>query len=183
MIIYLDMDDVVADWRTAAEDFLKLKFPNGDQWARIPDEKWQELKQNSRFYRNLPLKEHAGHLVNYCLQAKERGIAEDVRFLSAIPHNNDMPWSVQDKVWWAHEHFEGIPVFLGPYSHDKHVHCQPGDILIDDRTSNCSQWASVGGLSHVYRSWAECKPWLELMIETHAKHQVFIKKDLYEDEG
>jgi hypothetical protein len=161
MIIYLDMDDVVADWRTAAEDFLKLKFPNGDQWARIPDDKWAELKRNSRFYRHLPLKENAHDLVQFCRDAVSNGHADGMAFLSAIPHNNDMQWAIQDKVWWAHEHFEGIPVFLGPYSHDKHVHCQPGDILIDDRTSNCMEWESVGGKAHIYRTWEGCRPWLE----------------------
>ena len=164
MIIYLDMDDVVADWRTAAEEFLQLKFPNGDQWARIPDEKWQELKRNSRFYRDLPLKEDAGLLVDFCLRAKEHSLVEDVRFLSAIPHNNDMPWSIQDKVFWAHEHFKGIPVFLGPYSHDKQTHCQPGDILIDDRTSNCEEWIAAGGRAHIYRTWGPCKEWLEELL-------------------
>ena len=167
MIIYLDMDDVVADWRTAAEEFLQLKFPNGDQWARIPDEKWQELKRNSRFYRDLPLKEDAGQLVDFCLRAKQQDLVEDVRFLSAIPHNNDMPWSIQDKVWWAHKHFSGIPVFLGPYSHDKHDHCQPGDILIDDRTSNCEEWIAAGGHAHIYRNWQACKPWLEQILGSH----------------
>ena len=161
MIIYLDMDDVVADWRQAAEDFLQLKFPNGDQWARIPDDKWAELKRNSRFYRDLPLKPGAHDLYNFCKQVMDRGLVEDVRFLSAIPHNNDMPWSIQDKVWWAHEHFSGTPVFIGPYSHDKHVHCQPGDILIDDRTSNCMDWESAGGRAHIYRTWEACQPWLE----------------------
>ena len=91
MIIYLDMDDVVADWRTAAEEFLQLKFPNGDQWARIPDDKWAELKRNSRFYRNLPLKEGANELVEYCQAAVDMKLADDLRFLSALPHNNDMP--------------------------------------------------------------------------------------------
>ena len=167
MIIYLDMDDVVADWRTAAEEFLQLKFPNGDQWARIPDEKWQELKRNSRFYRDLPLKEDAGQLVDFCLRAKQQDLVEDVRFLSAIPHNNDMPWSIQDKVWWAHKHFSGIPVFLGPYSHDKQDHCQPGDILIDDRTSNCEEWIAAGGHAHIYRNWQACKPWLEQILGSH----------------
>jgi 5'(3')-deoxyribonucleotidase len=160
------MDDVVADWRTAAEDFLKLKFPNGDQWARIPDDKWAELKRNSRFYRHLPLKENAHDLVQFCRDAVSKGLADGMAFLSAIPHNNDMPWAIQDKVWWAHEHFEGIPVFLGPYSHDKHVHCRPGDILIDDRTSNCMEWENAGGLAHIYRSWEGCKPWMEATLKT-----------------
>ena len=164
MIIYLDMDDVVADWRVAAEDLLKLKFPNNDPWARIPNDKWAELKRNSRFYRTLPLKPGADELVQYCRNAVHRGLADDVRFLSAIPHNNDMPWSIQDKVRCAHEKFPGIPVFLGPYRRDKQVHCRPGDILIDDRTSNCEEWESRGGQAHIYRTWEGCKPWLEQII-------------------
>lgn len=164
MIIYLDMDDVVADWRVAAEELLKLKFPNNDPWARIPDEKWAELKRNSRFYRHLPLKKGALELVRYCKEAVEDGQAEDVRFLSAIPHNNDMPWSIQDKVWWANDYFPGIPVFLGPYSNDKQVHCRPGDILIDDRTDNCMQWEARGGRAHIYRTWEGCRPWLDSIL-------------------
>ena len=168
MIIYLDMDDVVADWRTAAEDFLKLKFPNDDAYARIPDDEWAKLKRNSRFYRYLPLKPGAHDLVQFCRDAVSSGQADGMAFLSAIPHNNDMQWAIQDKVWWAHEHFEGIPVFLGPYSHDKHVHCQPGDILIDDRTSNCMEWENAGGLAHIYRTWEGCKPWLTQILATKA---------------
>ena len=165
MIIYLDMDDVVADWRAAAEDFLKLKFAKDDPYARIPDDEWAKLKRHSRFYSILPLKPGAHDLVNYCRIAVEQGLADDVRFLSAIPHNNDMPWSIQDKVWWAHEHFPGVPVFLGPYSHDKQDHCQPGDILIDDRTDNCMQWEARGGYAHIYRTWEACLPWLEKQLK------------------
>ena len=161
MIIYLDMDDVVADWRTAAEDFLQLKFPNGDQWARIPDDKWAELKRNSRFYRDLPLKDGADELVEYCRVAVMSGQADSVRFLSALPHNNDMTWAPWDKFLWAQHYYPDIPVFLGPYSNDKWQHCQPGDILIDDRTSNCEEWTRAGGYAHVYRTWEACRPWLE----------------------
>jgi len=164
MIIYLDMDDVVADWREAAEKLLELKFPNGDQWARIPDDKWQELKRASRFYRDLPLKPGAHELVQYCCEAVGNGQADGLAFLSALPHNNDMQYAAQDKVWWAHDHFPGIPVFLGPYSVDKQTHCRPGDILIDDRTDNCMQWENVGGHAHIYRTWEACKPWLEQIL-------------------
>jgi hypothetical protein len=113
----------------------------------------------------LPLKAGAHDLVNYCKQAVLDGNADELRFLSALPHNNDMPWATQDKVWWAYEHFPGIPVFIGPYSHDKHVHCRPGDILIDDRTSNCMEWETAGGKAHVYRTWEPCKLWLEQTIK------------------
>ena len=164
MIIYLDMDDVVADWRTAAENFLKLKFPNGDQWARIPDDKWQELKRNSRFYRNLPIKEGAFELVDICRNAVVDGLADDLRFLTALPHNNDMQYAAYDKVLWATERFKNIPVLFGPYSNDKYKHCQPGDILIDDRTSNCEEWIRAGGQAHIYRNWPDCRKWLEGLL-------------------
>jgi hypothetical protein len=72
-----------------------------------------------------------------------------------------MPFAAWDKVLWAIERFERIPVLFGPFSHDKWRHCTPGDILIDDRTSNCSEWRSAGGLSHIYRTWEGCRPWLE----------------------
>jgi len=168
MIIYLDMDDVVADWRTAAEDFLKLKFPNGDQWARIPDDKWAELKRNSRFYRDLPIKDGAHDLVNYCRDAVADGLADDLRFLTALPHNDDMPYASYDKVLWAIERFERIPVLFGPYSNDKWRHCTPCDILIDDRTSNCMEWENAGGHAHIYRTWEGCKPWLTQILATKA---------------
>ena len=159
MIIYLDMDDVVADWYTSAQDFLQMKWKNKEE--RIPQADWDRLKQHSRFYRDLPVKDGAFDLVNFCRDAVADGLADDLRFLTALPHNDDMPYAAYDKVLWATERFERIPVLFGPYSTDKWRHCQPGDILIDDRTDNCQQWESAGGHAHVYRDWPRCKEWLE----------------------
>jgi hypothetical protein len=159
MIIYLDMDDVVADWHTAAQEFLRMRWHKENE--RIPQEDWDKIKMNSHFYRELPLKENAHDLVQFCRDAVSNGLADELRFLSALPRNNDMTWAVWDKVLWAQEHFEGIPVFLGPYSYDKWKHCKPGDILIDDRTSNCEEWIRAGGHAHIYRTWEGCQPWLE----------------------
>lgn len=162
MNIYLDMDDVVADWMGYARDYLKVPvFKDGD---RLPDATWRRLKDDQRMYSKLPIKEGAEDLVNFVLDYKdETGCG--VYFLSAIPKGNDMPWAVQDKVFWAQRHFPHIPVFLGPYSHEKHMHCrEPGDILIDDRTSNCEEWIAAGGHAHIYRTWPNCKVWLEQVL-------------------
>jgi hypothetical protein len=162
MIIYLDMDDVVADWHSRAQEILELRWDkNGD---RIPQEEWDRIKADLRFYRDLPLMAGARELVQRCEQAVTAGQAEAVRFLTALPHDYSMPFAANDKVWWAHERFPGIPVFLGPFSHDKWRHCRPGDILIDDRVSNCAEWQQAGGLAHIYRSWTECEPWLESVL-------------------
>lgn len=160
MIIYLDMDDVVADWLVYAQDFLKMRWDD-KKGERIPQKDWDKLKEDFRFYSKLPLKPGAHELVQFCRDAVSSGKADGLAFLTALPHDYSGQWASYDKVFWAHKHFEGIPVFFGPFSHDKWRHCKSGDILIDDRTSNCSEWISAGGRAHIYRSWEECKPWLE----------------------
>lgn len=151
------MDDVVADWMSYAKSILNRDWNYGQ---RIPDADWQKLKDCPRFYRHLPLKPGAHELIswirNRCITSND-----EMFFLTALPHDYSMPYASQDKVWWAHEHFPNVPVFFGPFSHDKWRHCQPGDVLIDDRESNCSEWISAGGLAHIYRSWDQCKEWLE----------------------
>lgn len=162
MNIYLDMDDVVADWFGYAREYLNEPlFKDGDI---LPEATWQKLKNDQRMYSKLPIKEGAYDLVNWCRNYRDTKNA-GLYFLSAIPKGNDMPWAPQDKVFWAHEYFPDIPVFLGPYSFDKWIRCSPGDILIDDRRSNCEDWERAGGLSHMYRSWPECKLWLEDMLK------------------
>lgn len=161
MKIYLDMDDVVADWMAHARSLVKRNWEYGQ---RIPDSDWNKLKDDQRFYRNLPLKAGAHELVDYCKALLSSGKIDGLYFLTALPHDYSMPYASQDKVWWANDHFPGIPVFFGPYSHDKWRHCAPGDILIDDRTSNCSEWRSAGGYAHEYRDWPNCKLWLEGII-------------------
>lgn len=155
------MDDVVADWYNTAQDFLKISW---NKEERIPEEYWTQLKNDSRFYRNLPLKEGATELVQYCRNVVTSNHADGLFFLTAIPSDYSMPYAASDKVWWAHEYFPDIPVFFGPMSSDKWRHCKSGDILIDDRTSNCIEWRKAGGHSHIYSSWEDCKPWLEKQL-------------------
>ena len=163
MTIYLDMDDVVADWFGYARVYLKEPlFKDGDI---LPDVTWRRLKDDQRMYSKLPIKEGAHDLVDWCRNYRDtKGVG--LYFLSAIPKGNDMPWAPQDKVFWAQQHFPDIPVFLGPYSYEKYMHCrEQGDVLIDDRTSNCEEWRKAGGLAHIYRNWEDCKQWLETELQ------------------
>ena len=118
-------------------------------------------QQDEHFYLTLPLKDGAHDLVNYCRDLQERGLIEGLYFLTALPHDYSVPFASYDKVLWGQKHFPGIPVLIGPYSYDKWRHCRTGDILIDDRHSNCHEWRGVGGLAHEYRNWSDCKVWLE----------------------
>ena len=161
MIIYLDMDDVVADWMGTARAIVNRSWDYGD---RIPDSDWDKVKAKTRMYRDLPLKEGAVELVQFCRDAVSRGQADGMAFLTALPHDYSVQFAPMDKVNWGAKYFPGIPVFLGPFSHDKWRHCKPGDILIDDRTSNCVEWENAGGHAHIYRTWEACKPWLEQIL-------------------
>jgi 5'(3')-deoxyribonucleotidase len=164
MNIYLDMDDVVADWMPAARAIVNRNWDYGE---RIPESDWNKVKAKARFYRDLPIKLGAHELVEYCKNIVQETNGT-LQFLTALPHDYSVPYAAQDKVWWAHERFPGIPVFFGPFSFDKHKHCQPGDILIDDRTSNCNEWHAAGGLAHIYRTWPDCKVWLESVLQAPA---------------
>ena len=157
MNIYLDMDDVVADWMKTAREMVQRNWNYGE---RIPDADWKKLQRDQRFYRNLPKKPGADELVQWCLDYKEK-TGCGLFFLTALPHDYTMPYAAGDKVWWAYERYPDIPVFFGPFSTDKWRHCKEGDILIDDRTSNCEEWRNAGGLSHIYKNWEDCKVWLE----------------------
>ena len=157
------MDDVCADWMGEAARYLQRNM--WEVGHRIPDQEWNKLKLHHRFYKDLPLLPGAHNLVSWARQfAKERNMHPG--FLTAIPHDNDMPWSIHDKVVWAQTHFPDIPVFFGPYSSDKHLHCQPGDILIDDRSSNCAEWRRAGGIAHQYTTWQKCETWIKEQFGT-----------------
>ena len=139
--IYLDMDGVVADFTAYAKKLLK-KDTNA---SRYPDHEWRKLADNKRLFRDLDKTPEADTLVRACVDICARHKYE-LLFLTAVPCNNDMHWAFYDKVNWAHDHFPGIPVHFGPFSKDKHVHAKTGDILIDDRTSNITEWRAAGGI-------------------------------------
>jgi 5'(3')-deoxyribonucleotidase len=141
------MDGVVADFDLAASKILGYKA-SAD--VRYPDDDWDKIKSNKRFYRDLPVCQGAMEIVRTALSLAHQKDLQ-VKFLTAIPRGNDMPWAFSDKMEWANHYFPGIPVFFGPYSKDKWQHCQPGDILIDDRTSNINDWRSAGGVGILHQ--------------------------------
>jgi hypothetical protein len=141
---YLDMDGVVADWESAAAAHFGRPIRLNGETHTVNE--WSSIKTQTRFYRSLPLMPRVDELAALARQYRDT-LGWSLLFLTAVPKNDDMPWAFYDKVLWAQEHFPDIPVHFGPHSWDKHRHCVPGDILVDDRASNCSEWAAAGGLS------------------------------------
>lgn len=142
--LYLDMDGVVADFRARALHVIGAEpTAGGDMY---PDQDWQRLRDDPHLFLRLPLMVRATELVNLARQYRDT-LGWNLLFLTAIPHNNDLPWAFHDKAEWVRLHFPDIAVHFGPYSNDKHLHCTPGDILVDDRIENCRQWRAAGGLA------------------------------------
>ena len=145
--IYLDMDGVVADWDRAAT--LYLREPRSVAMAGTPErywppEQWERLREAPHFYRTLPKMPGADRMANLARDLRDRG-GYNLMFLTASPKGNDVPWAFWDKMQWAQEFFPDIAVHFGPYSTEKWMHCQPGDILVDDRKDNCDSWEEAGG--------------------------------------
>ena len=157
------MDDVVADWGQEARRFLKRTW-DSNTW--LPESEWKNLENHTRFYRNLPLKSCAEELISWAKDYTKQNNMH-LAFLTALPKNNKVPYASYDKFLWAQERFPNIPVFFGPYPEDKHLHCHPGDILIDDIHQNCIDWRAAGGIAHQYTDWENCKHWIhsELGLE------------------
>lgn len=142
--LYLDMDGVVADFDAAAEQFIgRPRTTKTDRWRH---EDWQRIRTNQHWFLDLPKMPHADQLVNLARRYRDE-LEWQLLFLTAIPNGNDFPWAIWDKIKWAQSLYPDIPVHFGPYSTDKQQHCQPGDILIDDRLDNCEQWRQKRGIA------------------------------------
>ena len=140
--LYLDMDGVVADFDEYAARTLGIPPSSGI----YPDEVWYKLASNERLYRDLIKTPYADQLVDECKDlAATKGY--NLLFLTAVPKGNDVKWAFYDKVIWAQNYFPDIPIHFGPFSKNKWQHCQPSDILIDDRLSNIEEWRVAGGIA------------------------------------
>jgi hypothetical protein len=144
--LYLDMDGVVADFNAYAEVVCGFKVSE-DRW---PNDAWDKIKVNPRIYMELEKTKEGDQLVEYC---KKFAIENNynLMFLTAIPKSNDVPWAFYDKMYWINKHYGDIPVMFGPYSKDKYHHCKPGDILIDDRQSNITEWKEANGVGILHK--------------------------------
>lgn len=142
--IYIDMDSVVADWEAFAREILGITTL--DINGRWPNADWQKLRSHRTFYRNLPKMPKADELMDLARKFRDN-LGWDLFMLTAIPHNNDVPEVYQHKIEWQLERYPDVMVHFGPYSFEKKNHCKPGDVLVDDRTSNCEEWRAAGGIA------------------------------------
>lgn len=164
--LYLDMDGVLADFNTAARRKLKASKEEAAmaaQQGRWPEAQWRQLIEDEHFYRNLPKMPKADQMVELAKKFRDN-LGWRLLVLTAIPSKNDVPEAFYDKIEWMTEYYPGIRVHFGPYSKDKYQHCNPGDILVDDRNDNVKSWAEAGGIPvHVTDDYDSALEKLELL--------------------
>ena len=150
------MDGVVADFNTAARIYLKRSQADAvqaEQNGRWPKEEWARLKDCPHFYRDLPKTPYADRIMDLARQFRDQH-GWRLHMLTAIPSGNDMPDCIWDKVLWMQEHYPDVTAHFGPVSQDKAHHCQPGDVLVDDRASNNLEWTQAGGHAIRVYTWS-----------------------------
>lgn len=140
------MDGVLADFDRYAD---RVLAPHRGK-TLSSTKRWSIIASNPRLYRDLEKTPEADQLVKYCQYLCEVN-DWDLRILTAIPIGNDIPWAFHDKFEWINQHFPQLPIMFGPYSGDKFKHCQPGDVLIDDRISNIQEWEAANGIGILHR--------------------------------
>lgn len=147
--IFLDCDGVLADFDTAAREFLGM-CPRRYEDKYGSERFWRVLEDHGSFYRDLPLMVDA------------RELYEGVKHLNPIiltgcPRGG---WAEPQKRVWAHQHFPGVPMFTCR-SADKSLYMRPGDVIIDDWPQHREAWLAKGGIwiNHESAKWSLAELW------------------------
>lgn len=168
-MIYIDLDDVTADFIGYVNRALGANYNVGEL---MTDSDWADLRQDhQQMFIDLEPNAAFTPILSKLIDVVPRG---ELAFLTALPCDDKSTWPHAPllKVRWVDNYLTrelqgkaDIPVFFGPYAHDKHKHCKIGDILIDDRRSNCDEWEAAGGIAHVYRNSKDCIVFLKDHVE------------------
>jgi len=147
MTIYFDLDDVLAHFMPYVNSHCDTNYKVGEM---LDLKHWEYMRtHHQRMFANLQPNHDAIDVMYNIL----RHYDVQIRALTALPFDDHSPWqyATLDKVRWCDQHIQAIPMFVGPYAHDKWRHCTPGDLLIDDKRSNCDEWEAAGGKAYLYR--------------------------------
>ena len=131
--IYLDCDGVLADFDKGA---LAILGAPSEAYERQFGAAafWRKLANAEGFFENLDLLPDAMDLY-HAVRTRNPVI------LTGMPHG---AWAEPQKRAWAARHFPDVPV-ITTLAALKREHCQPGDVLVDDRIWHREAWEDAGG--------------------------------------
>ncbi|MBQ4913086.1 5'(3')-deoxyribonucleotidase [Maribacter sp. MMG018] len=141
MIIYVDMDEVIADTYGAHIEIYNQEFNanltketcmGSEVWKMVPEAHQESVRKHATrrgFFRNLKPIEHSIEVLSKINEVHELYIASAAM---------QFPNSLEEKSDWLDEYFPFIPwqnrILCG------HKHILKGDVLIDDRNYNLERF-------------------------------------------
>ena len=132
--LFLDCDGVLADFDAGAKMLLGMS-PAAFEARHGRGEFWKRLARHGNFYGDLPEMPDARRLFDAVKHLKPS-------ILTGLPLGK---WAAPQKERWAAEHFPGVPI-ITTMARNKHLHMEPGDVLVDDRENHRKLWEDAGGI-------------------------------------
>jgi hypothetical protein len=132
--LFLDCDGVLADFDAGAKHVLG-DTPAAFEKRHGRGEFWKRLARAHNFYGELPEMPDARELFEAVKHLKPT-------ILTGLPLGK---WAAPQKERWAAEHFPGVPI-ITTMARQKHLHMEPGDVLVDDRENHRHLWENAGGV-------------------------------------
>lgn len=142
IMIYIDLDGVMADFYGAVESLTGSKEYSKDIWKVIEKE--------DNFFYNLKRCEGAWRLISYLESLYIKG-----EFLTALPLPTGKLWQAQkDKVDWVRSTLQvnWQVNCVQDWGHKRYFCRTNRDILIDDLERNCRDWEDAGGIAILHNN-------------------------------
>jgi hypothetical protein len=133
--IYLDCDGVLANFDKSAEAILGAPSAVFEKHYGA-GEFWRRLASADGFFENLETMPDAFELF-------EAVKAKGPIILTGMPPGG--VWAEPQKRRWAERYFPGVRMITTEAAL-KREHCDPGDLLVDDRDQHRGAWERAGGL-------------------------------------
>src|SRR5262245_11386066 len=130
--LFLDADGVLADFDLGVRRLLGMR-PKAYIETHGRAAFWKELARAPNFYGNLPEMPDARVLFDAVMHLKPT-------ILTGLPLGN---WAAPQKIAWAAEHCPGVPI-VTCLAADKHLHMDPGEVLVDDREKHRAAYEKAG---------------------------------------
>ena len=157
-MIYIDMDGVVADFKSLIVDV------TGED--KTTSEFWRELSEMENPYYWLPVLKDAKKAIKEIKNLAKYNRKSKPQFLTSLPIvTGNLVTAQRDKVEWIHNHIGKYQVnVVHNWRHKKNFVFGACDILVDDSERNCNDWVKAGGQAILHTSFENTLKILELML-------------------
>ena len=163
MIIYFDMDGVLADFDAAVVPYSQAGLNLNNQSERLEEDaraakraRWQRIEQATNFWADIPVVDGIRDLLSL---ARDKG---ELFVLTTVPGAKNFVGGTdyvdfidaQKRAWIARhmpEFFDDAHVITARMPKHELIHPSSADLLIDDRPANIEDWCAAGGRGILFR--------------------------------